>query len=155
MYSEEGRTKCRIWRTHARLHRSGDPTTEIIFAARAGGFYDIERGVSTLLERDRTTYNQHFRARLTSWLIKQRAFGTKCPKITHDILKQIQDRKPLPVHERADHLLEALSKKTEFVGDVVEIQTTQGRQEELLAHCESTSYRELEFLLTYSLARLG
>ena len=64
-------------------------------------------------------------------------------------------RKPLPVHERADHLLEALSKKTEFVGDVVEIQRTQGRQEELLAHCESASYRELEFLLTYSLARLG
>ena len=149
MGSHPVKTNCRIWQTHASLYQSGDPATPMIHAARAGGSYAIEHLASALLDRDQTTYDERFRARLTSWLIEQRALGTEYPKVTSAILQQVEDRKPLPVHERADRLLEEMSKKTEFVGEVVRIQKTLGVQEELFAHSESTSSNELMFLLTY------
>ena len=96
---------CPIWNTEASVEQQGDATLEIFNSPRAGGRYALSRRAKTLMSRDVETFDNRFKARLTSWLVDQRALGYEYPKITDVSLRELETRKGLSVHERADRLL--------------------------------------------------
>ena len=87
------------------------------------------------------------RARLTTWLIDQRAQGNECPEITEQVLDDIVRRRTLEAHTRAERLLQFISRSRNTVGSPY---TIQGEIEDrAYAWSESTSQGEVGFLLNY------
>ena len=76
---------------------------------RAGGrvLQFLEQLSQCLREGDK-----RLKARLTSWLINQRRSGDKCPKINSKTVEQAKQSQDLPVHERADRLLQYFGSQT-------------------------------------------
>lgn len=101
------------------------------------------------------------KSRLTTWLIDQRRLGNECPKVTDEIVKQVSHQKPLPVHVRADRLLQWISRKTQTLGQHHNLSMSgpQGRHNvygsmnilgaELAAVTESVGVGEIIYLLDY------
>ena len=95
-------------------------TVRVDDSPRAGGGYSIDvvlvsSGINSLSDQEK--------ARLTTWLVDQRALGNTQPEITETDIDYVKARRPLPVHERAERLLQFISKEGRTVADPVWIAT--------------------------------
>ena len=139
---------CPIWGTEATVERQGNATLEIFDSPRTGGRYAISRRASSLINQDPGSFDTHFKARLTSWLLEQRRLGNPYPRVDDATLQQVKDREGLSVHERSDRLLKAISLRTRYLGQIHAV----GHEPQSLffmAHSESVNSKELKFLLSY------
>ncbi|MCY4552037.1 MAG: hypothetical protein OXC79_00060 [Candidatus Poribacteria bacterium] len=125
---------------------------------RAGGEYRIPQAIEKDIEG---RYDDHIKARLTSWLIEQRLLGLKCPKVTGIEIKEASDRQPLSVPERADRLLKYFQRKTQYPGKSFEynkllvIDEDSDHFLQIMAWSESTKREETDFLWIISLKGVG
>ena len=85
---------------------------------RAGGEYFVDESALRVGE---WRLNDREKARLTTWLIKQRRSGIPCPVIPYDLQSAYKDHREfrsiirgpdLTVHARADELLKYIQRKT-------------------------------------------
>ena len=134
---------CPIWETPAIEQRTGDGET--VDSPRAGGRYSITgRAVVILQSRD-----ESLKSRLTSWLIEQRRLGVDCPKISTTNVDEIEQRRSLSVHQRADNLLRYIQEQIPKIGTPFgcQIHETDPTFMETLAWSESTKIEEVLFLV--------
>lgn len=121
---------------------------------RSGGSYLIDKQAYDVVGS--TSFPEHSKARLTSWLIEQRGLGVPAPKITFDLVSDLKFRKPLSVVERANRLLQYIANLSPSLGNVfvfypdTKIDTTGVNDIHLmLAISESLENKELVYLLRY------
>lgn len=135
---------CPIWGTEYKSNVMQDHPAwlSVINSDRTDGGYEITEEAQVAI---RALVNPE-KARLTTWLIDQRTHGTKMPKITTQIIRNAQNKSPLPVHERADRLLRFVAGLAETIGERVSV-----NRETLAAYAwsESTDWREVAHYLTY------
>lgn len=143
--------KCLIWGTPAEEVGGtsyGDRTD--VRSARAGGQYSVTRTAKVGLN----SLEPNIKARLTTWVITQNRLGVEWPLITSDVLKEIQNRRPLSIHERADNFLRCLNAKSSLLGTVVmfysgDVKKEKNAADELLAWTESVAVSEVITLAEY------
>ena len=108
---------CRIWGTPASIIEKCSDVV-CIDSPRAGGEYAIKSEISTLasIVVKLSKLDDATKAHLTSWLIDQRRLGEESPLITPETIEDAEQRRDLPVYERADRFLRYLSRREPFVG---------------------------------------
>ena len=141
---------CPIWGT--RFEATGHffdrtMTFRVDDSPRAGGGYSIDwvlvsSGINSLSDQEK--------ARLTTWLVDQRALGNTQPEITETDIDYVKARRPLPVHERAERLLQFISKEGRTVADPVWIANDTYAA---YAWSESTEWAEVDYCLDYLMQR--
>ena len=136
-------TTCPIWGTLASIEPlTSDGVT--VDSPRAGGQYFITgRATETLKNHD-----ENLKARLTSWLIEQHRLGVDCPQISPTSVDEIEQRRSLSVHQRADNLLRYIQKQTPSIGIPFgcHIDETSPTFMETLAWSESTKVEDVVYL---------
>ena len=138
---------CPIWGEEAEELSSGSADSQIFYSPRADGKYVITREAKSHLSR---VYkgNHRFKARLTTWLVNQRALGEEFPKVTFTTLEDTNDQTDLSVQYRADQLLKALSDCSLYLG--LELWTSdECLGWKLMAHSECINHTELNLLIDY------
>lgn len=148
---------CPIWGTVASVNSSlrfTDLFVDGVDSPRAGGEYFISEKAKKALSNQ----GERFKARLTSWLVEQRRLGVQQPKITQETIEEVEIRRDLTVHERADRLLQHMQKETSFIGEVVVIAVGRAIKDNeahyknvvaAYAQSESIDSHEVSFLLNY------
>ena len=162
--------KCPIWGT--RFEAKGHVldrtmTVRVDDSPRAGGGYSIDvvlvsSGINSLSDQEK--------ARLTTWLVDQRALGNTQPEITETDIDYVKARRPLPVHERAERLLKFIALNSIAIGQYLDLFpfSVDGRVPrnaygeasyppfptnptclQAMAWSESTTTEEVEFRLAY------
>ena len=137
--------KCFIWETSAEI--KDQQGVVVVDSPRAGGKYCAS---GFLPELDDTT-----KTRLTSWLIKQRLLGVRCPKVDSKTIKDGSCGRVLGITERADRLLQLIELKSPAMGYLLNYYTENSdpgyhaNYEEMLAWSESTNVSEIRSLLDY------
>ncbi len=130
---------CPIWKTPAiELCRHGEGEREFD-SPRAGGRYLVTENAEEALKK----LDASVKARLTTWLIDQRHFGTDCPIVDLSAIENSKSRRPLPVHERADRLLSFFADRGPCPGNSVSIPKFRGDRNDLyrgIACLESSIY---------------
>jgi len=147
--SREG--KCLIWGTAAEIaDPDGRDGTHVVSSPRAGGEYFISGTAAAMLKsRDESEKTQ-----ITSWLVEQRRLGVPCPEISSITLDEVTNRRPPPVHDRADTLLRYLECKSDLLGTAIKFYEldntkTPGTANELLAWTGSRQMSEVITLAEY------
>ena len=110
---------------------------------RAGGGYFI---AGVLVTSGINSLSGQEKARLTTWLVDQRALGNTQPEITEAVIEHIKAKHPLSVNERADRLLRFIARQTETVGSDFDI-----RKDNTAAYAwsESTHRVEIAYFIHY------
>ena len=145
--------KCPLWiTTDAEVQETGHSL--IVHSERAGGTYVVLRHVGIMLFNG---YINHFseprlvdeiRARITTWLVKQRRQGNESPELTQDVIDRAckGELQSMMLRDKADRLLEYIAsehrKATPFSLHKV---TGDGFR----AFCEAENQSEVEMLLDY------
>ena len=80
---------------------------------KTGGKYCISHQTYKKLKENSEFSKNLFRAKLTTWLIDQRRQGKESPKITVEVLEQVQQKKRLSIQERIDNLLKYIREESE------------------------------------------
>ena len=135
---------CPIWNTPASIEpRTGHGMT--VDSQRAGGRYFIADTATEILK----DHDENLKARLTSWLIEQRRLGVHCPRISSIDIDEIEQRRSLSVHQRADNLLRYIQKQIPKIGIPFDchIHETDPTFMETLAWSESTKTEEVVYLV--------
>ena len=158
---------CPIWGTPA-YSRSIAAESDVD-SPRAGGIYLIQSPVGNLL---RSPDDDRIKARLTSILIEQRRLGNRYPEISAEEIGHARNSRDKSIHKRADNLLQYIQSRTPYIGtkihyrairnDAYEVKnmTINDVPEEIfthwkmLAHSESLSSTEVQFLLDYLVDKL-
>ena len=109
---------------------------------RAGGAYEITEEAQVAIQ----ALVDPAKARLTTWLIDQRAHGNKIPTVMTQDIRRAENKQPLPVHERAERLLRFIAELVGRVGNRVSV-----NRGTLAAYAwsESTAWEEVYFCLNY------
>lgn len=139
---------CPIWGNEYRAQVAYDPEARI---------YDVEESERTfvgyrinrlLLDLYVNGMQDSKKAQLTTWLIDQSLRGNDRPEITFGVLADLQSKRPLPVHARADRLLRLLSlaARTQQLGRFYRIEPNWCAG---LAWSESTVHSDVVYLLAY------
>ena len=137
---------CPIWGTPLTASHSSAPTRLglSVDSPRAGGRYFISDEARWALQAK----GDHYKARLTSWLVDQRRLGVDSPDVTTATVHQIEHQPPLSIRERADRLLRRISSRLpNIAGTFVHYD-----EDELpwqLAWSESIERDEVDYLLDY------
>ena len=138
---------CPIWGSEfkAQVRQSEHHDETIVDCARCGGEYRID-GLANV-----SCLNRDEKARLTTWLVDQRAQGNVCPMVDAEAITLIKNRPHLPVHDRANRMLRFIAEETEVVG------TTYSFQSEIdpgiYAWSESTTEEEIGYFVDYLIYR--
>ena len=138
-------SRCPIWDTPASRESIFEKNGERIDSPRTGGWYFITQQAIVLLPQ----IDDRVKARLTSWLVDQRRLGVKCPEILQQTIMDAKQRRNLPVHERADRLLQYIGDQTEDIGDRVPLTVPDMRDTAIAAWSESVEQRGVATLLEY------
>ena len=149
--------KCSIWHdnytaTFSDDYRDNHPYPRVVVdSERAGGKYMItnEWDCSRALEDISHKLDDAEKARLTTMLVDMRLQGDSAPVITAQLVKDAENKLPLPAHERADRLLQYFANKSEKVGENLEIDYSCA-----MAWSESIDEKEVRFLIDY-LVKMG
>ena len=147
---------CPIWNPSAVPVGNSGGGGSSLDSPRAGGEYFVDESALRVGE----WLNDREKARLTTWLIKQRRLGTPCPVIPYDRqsayndhreFKSIKNGPDLTIHARTDELLKYISAKTSGIGQKYEFWIGSAYEDEMeaLAYTESVNHWELEYLLAY------
>ena len=109
------RSKDPIWSTPVTeaLHEEVGSRTSTVNSPRCGGWYSIHDSIAAKIK----DWSGREKARLTSWLIKERQSRTECPKVTEDVIKHVKEQRDMPPPERADAILRYLKSKTHKLGE--------------------------------------
>ena len=145
---------CPIWGTKAEVQSERKEQTLVVDSPRTGGKYCITAEAKALVER----LDDREKARLTSWLVKQRSLGIECPKIEDKTVSNEEYDQPLSRSERMNRLLKHIEQNGArgtlkkpariFSRDrSPEVVHTQPDYLKILAVSESTSREELLDLL--------
>ena len=137
---------CPIWGENYKAEGFYVPQDRMMYvdnSPRAGGAYIIPE---VLVNSDIENMDYAQKARLTTWLVEQRCQGVNQPVITEDVVAYTNNKRPLPVHERADRLLRSLAEKATTVGTNVGVYYN---DPSMLAWSELISRNEVLFLLQY------
>lgn len=135
-------TVCPIWGTVASVESMSGRDGIFVDSPRAGGKYFISRRAQIILKNKEDELGQadsaedgfmerprkvdYLKARLTSWLSEQRRLGVEYPEITGDAIAEIEQRRNLSVHERADRLLQYIRRATSAIGELVPFEIPRG-----------------------------
>ena len=150
------RGNCPIWGTPASVITLDDGNT-FVNSPRVGGNYVISDDV----RHDIANLDDHTRVHLTTWLLEQRRFGERCPRIANKTIDNIQYFKIAKASERADSLLRYLESRSQKLGEEIVFSTTGAIYDktppdedyrtflELLSHSRCIEGGELFFLLSY------
>ena len=137
---------CPIWGKDYQARGFSIPSKSVVQvndSPRAGGSYTIYRVV---IEDDIGRLSLEQKARLTTWIVEQHRQGIELPEITNEVVAHIKTRRPLPIHERANKLLQFAVNQTETAGDRINVhENTYGAY----AWAESTSWIEINYLIQY------
>lgn len=149
---------CSIWKTPANTRfDSHDGYWKIIDSPRVGGKYTVRVNTENIhIEK----LSDPAKARLTSWLIKQREIGENIPRITPEVIQQLaENRQSMSVSERIDQVLLFLDTQTQKPGDKIKLNTNPQkgnyhdeatrRYYQLLIRSESADWEDLGFLLEH------
>jgi len=98
---------CPIWDTKAEIKNLSEKQDILVDSPRAGGKYCITAKAKELLRE----LDDGKKARLTSWLVKQRSLGVECPKIGDKTISNEEYGQALEYSERMDRLLEHIKGK--------------------------------------------
>ncbi len=138
-------SRCPIWDTPASRESLFDKDVERIDSSRTGGWYFITRQAIVLLPQ----IDDRVKARLTSWLVDQRRLGVKCPEILQQTITDTEQQRDLPVHVRADRLLQYIGDQTVEIGHRVSFTAPDIRNTAIAAWSESVERHEVATLLEY------
>ena len=143
--------KCFIWGTPAEIGpHSRKEYMDIVDSPRAGGKYCALSNTWLLNLDDKT------KVRLTSWLVKQRLLGVRCPRVDVKTTNDENYGRALKINERVDRLLELIEQKSPTMGHWVNFYTQNlnidyyTTYEEMLAWSESTKESEVRFFTEIS-----
>ena len=141
--------KCLIWPDSTATVR--DWNQSVIFdSPRAGGYYRTTGPLPSLDDAER--------ARLTSLLVDSRnqqgeQWG---PLVTPELIERARRARSLAVHERAERLLRFVGMQSKAIGDSVDLSWTPQEESDTdrqaMAWSESTTLRQVRFLLDYLIA---
>ncbi len=139
---------CPIWGTPTKPTElfSGDGRN--VDSPRAGGRYFVDGRAEIMVGQ----LDDREKARLTTWMIKQRRSGIERPEIwsyENEIESSIR-RPDLTVHTRADELLKYIQKKTPHVGRAF---LASDFLPDMFAYTESVDSEELQFLTDYLIGK--
>ena len=138
--------RCPIWGTPASKEPPyNNRSVEIIDSPRAGGWYSISLEAITRLPQ----IDDRVKARLTTWLVDQRRLGVKCPEIYMKTITIAEQQKGLPVHERANRLLQYIGDQTVEIGGRFSFTVPDMSNTAAAAWSESIKQEEVETLLEY------
>ena len=138
-----GETRCLIWGTPASEESAGGRAGRAIDSPRVGGKYFISTAIGCLPSDDR------LKARLTTWLVDQRRLGNECPEILQQTITDMEQQRDLPVHVRADRLLQYIGDQTVEIGRRVSFTVPDMDKTAIAAWSESVERHELVTLLEY------
>ncbi len=140
---------CPIWGADfkAQIRASQHYDELIVDCLRCGGQYRLDNVVVLV---DFYGITQKERARLTTWLVDQRAQGEACPRVTKNIIDYIKNKASLPAHERADRLLRFIAERA-TVGITYDIGS--GLDPSVYAWSESSTEEEIGYFIDYLLAK--
>lgn len=113
-------TNCYIWDTQADMPKNSDGDSVYLDSPRAGEKYKITGTATNMLGQ----LDVQGKARLTTWLIKQRRAGIEYPAITSDTINSAKTFQPLTTTERIERTLLHFNKHVR-VGGVIGFQTPQ------------------------------
>ena len=136
-------SRCPIWDTPASEESTDGRQGKLVDSPRAGGRYFISGTAIGCLPR----IDERGKARLTSWLVDQRRLGVKCPEIDSNTITMAEQKKDLPVHERADRLLRYIEDQTEDIGCGLSFLAYDISKPAIVAWSESVEGREVEALV--------
>jgi hypothetical protein len=145
--------RCLIWGTVINTLPPTAGDYAIVDSPRAGGRYQISGSASAEIQANEARFNEHVKARLTTWIIDQGLLG-ELPEISTNTLNVVEQRKNLLPQQRADRLLRYFSRRSEHIGDEVrfDLGTSMylgSNDAMLLAWSESSHATEVEFLTGY------
>lgn len=156
------KNECKIWLTPANefFHVSGRMYE--IDSPRSGGKYLISHDTCRYLQEQLNDLEK--KARLTTWLVKQRRAGVSTPEITRDAIDAAKNGQPIPVSERTHQILLFFDDHVRTPSDAISInpepQNERDRDDdkvlrfyELLAHSESVRWEDLRFMLNHLMER--
>ncbi len=100
------------------------------------------------------SWSDQEKVQLTSWLVEQRRLGVSCPDISSTVLREVRQRRPPSVLERADNLLRCLEARSPLIGTPVNIylldnSKVQELADQLLAWTGSQNISEVITLAEY------
>lgn len=148
---------CPIWNTPAASEPQTDRDGTTVDSPRAGGRYFIAGSATAKLKRA----EESAKMLLTSWLIEQRRLGVHCPEISSVTIDQMEQRRRLSIHQRANQLLRYIQERLPDIGSVFSFETHVSviedhqitgwtkRYQHMLAWSESSNVEELIFLLDF------
>ena len=140
--SQTGRKRCPIWYTVAsKISNTRDEEFEYVDSLRAGGKYAISRSATEFLK----ILNSQAKARLTTWLIKQRTLGVARPCIKVSTIGDFKLYKNLAIYERSNLLLQFISYQIPKIGNSISFSTPDVCSS-AIAWSESTDFKEVQFL---------
>ena len=137
---------CPIWYT--RVDAKGlNAGAYYVDSPRAGGRYRITREAEVNLR----TNDELEKARLTSWLVKQRQLGEEWPLVTAEVVENAIRRPGLSVHERADGLLRCIASELSAIADVFHVRrnAVDSETQRRMAWSECIQVEELNYLMDY------
>lgn len=150
MENKDRQGQCFIWGTRAEIRPHPEKKyIDIVDSPRAGGEY-CAFSDTWLLSLDEET-----KTRLTSWLVKQRLLGVRCPEVDAKTANDENYGLALKINERADRLLKLIELESPTMGYQVNFYTENLNPEyytiyeKILAWSESTKESEVRFLLEY------
>ena len=150
---------CPIWDTPTKSKRpvsrikDSDDIGFYVDSPRAGGKYFVD-GRS---EIRMSVFNDREKARLTTWMIRERRLGVERPEIWsyENYIESITRRPPLSVHDRAVELLKYIQIRSPHIGFDFELHPDETELKlqtmEMLAYTESVEVAEVAFLREYLL----
>lgn len=140
-------SSCPIWGTPASARYLGEVDAITVDSSRAGGCYYITGSAAEVVSH----CEPEVKARLTTWLIEQRQLGVERPEILSDMVEDLPQH-ALPVHVRADRLLQYIQRSIQHVASIFELcfsDVTAQDYLEIQAWSESTTMDEVTYLLNY------
>ena len=144
---EAKRQFCPIWGdTVTRIKQLHDRDGCLIEGSpRIGGDYKI----SAQAMQDVGTLNPKDKAKLTTFLLELRRAGDRTPLIDSDLVEKAKRANPLPVHVRAERLIQYWVKTWGLVGDRRDLSNDFLADLTAYAWSESTEQKELVFFVKY------
>ena len=147
---------CAVWGTPATERHAPERDGRCIESARTGGAYWVTRTAETVLQE----CDDRQKARLTTWLVRQRRLGTLYPEITSKTVDDAKNGRNQSISDRADNILRYLETKSEIVGtqidysihisfyEEVQLDDHEITYLELLSHSECVGRNDLFFLIS-------
>ena len=138
---------CEIWGPEYPAEGYYIPQTRMCYVTsspRTGGAYRVSE---TVVNGSISQFSPEEKARLTTWLIDQRAQGEAEPTISFDVVDHIKNIRSLPIHERSDRLLKFLANQPLKIGKGVNV--SGDIYASALAYSESTDIAEVRYIAKY------